>query len=82
MLARWSTEAAIAAVVVLPLVAEMTAQPCGSRAARRSIAWGSRRVRTLPGRLVPPPRPARRASWPTARAARILASRALIAESG
>ena len=72
--ARSRIAAAIAAVVVLPLVEEMTAQPSGRRPARRSIAWGSRRVSTLPGRLVPPPRPARRASSPTARAAAILTS--------
>ena len=55
-------------------VLEMIAEPSVSRPASDSIACGSRRVRTLPGRLVPPPRPARRATSPTARAARILAS--------
>ncbi len=66
---RSSTEATIAAVVVLPLVAESTTLPRRSRAASRPMARGSRRVSTLPGSDVPPPRPARRASSPTALAA-------------
>ena len=41
--------ATIAAVVVLPLVAETTTLPCGSRAASRAIACGSARISTLPG---------------------------------
>ncbi len=41
--------AAIAAVVVLPFVAEMTAAPAGSLAASRSIAPGSSFERSLPG---------------------------------
>ena len=46
--------ATIAAVVVLPLVAETTTLPCGSRAASRAIACGSARISTLPGSDVPP----------------------------
>ena len=63
--------AAIAAVVVLPFVAETSADPSGSRAARRSIAPGSAFQSSLPGRVVPPPRPASRETAPTARAPRI-----------
>ena len=73
MPARLSTDATIAAVVVLPLVAEITTEPRGRRADSSEIAPGSSAISTLPGRLVPPPRPARRASSPTARAAAILA---------
>ena len=72
--ARSRIEATIAAVVVLPLVAEMTTEPRGSRAASSPIARARARISTLPGRLVPPPRPARRASSPTARAAAIFAA--------
>ena len=71
---RSRIDATIAAVVVLPLVAEMTTLPCSSRAASRPIACGSTRVSTLPGSDVPPPRPARRASAPTAWAAATLAA--------
>ena len=60
--------AIIAAVVVLPLVAETTTLPCGSRAPSRAIACGSARISTLPGSDVPP-RPARRSAVPVARAA-------------
>ena len=52
--------AAIAAVVVLPFVALITALPCASRRASSPIACGSSRVSTLPGSDVPPPRPAAR----------------------
>ena len=52
--------AVIAAVVVLPFVALITALPCASRRARIPIACGSSRVSTLPGSDVPPPRPAAR----------------------
>ena len=50
-------DATIAAVVVLPLVAETTTLPRGSRAASREMARGSARISTLPGSDVPP-RPA------------------------
>ena len=63
--------AAIAAVVVLPFVAEMTAVPAGSRAASRSIAPGSSFERSLPGTVIPAPAPTRRESAATPRAARI-----------
>ena len=76
--ARGST-ATIAAVVVLPLVAEMTRLPCSSRPASSPIACGSRRVSSLPGSDVPPPRPARRASAPTALAAATLGASRLTA---
>ena len=52
--ARSRMPATIAAVVVLPLVAEMTALPRCRRAPRRAMAWGSRRIRSLPGSDVPP----------------------------
>ena len=65
--------ATIAAVVVLPFVAEMSTEPRGSRPARRSIASGSSFHRSLPGMVVPPPVRASRDSPPTARAARISA---------
>ena len=60
--------AAIAAVVVLPFVAETSAEPCGSRAARRSIAPGSSFQSSLPGQ--------RRAAAGAARAARAAPPRA------
>ena len=47
--------AVIAAVVVLPFVAESAAEPCGSRAASREIADGSSFQRSFPGSVVPPP---------------------------
>ena len=46
--------ATIAAVVVLPFVAETTALPSGSRAPSRSSAPGSSRHRSFPGSVVPP----------------------------
>jgi hypothetical protein len=61
--------AAIAAVVVFPFVAEITALPCASRRASSPIACGSSRVSSLPGSVVPPPRPAARTTVPTAFAA-------------
>jgi hypothetical protein len=66
--------AAIAAVVVLPFVAEITAEPSGSLAARRSIAPGSSFQSSFPGTVVPPPAPARRDSRPAARATAISAA--------
>jgi len=66
---RSRIEATMAAVVVFPLVAETTTEPCSRRPASIRIAWGSRRISTLPGSDVPPPRPARRARPPTALAA-------------
>ena len=60
-------DAASAAVVVLPLVAETTTLPRGSVAASRVIAPASIRSISFPGRLVPP-RPAARAARPTPRA--------------
>ena len=63
--------AAIAVVVVLPLVAETSATPPGMRAARASTAAGSIFHRTFPGRVVPPPRPTARESAPSARAAAV-----------
>ena len=67
--------AAIAEVVVLPFVAEMTAVPAGKRAARRSIAPGSSFERSLPGTVIPAPAPTRRESAATPRAARISTAR-------
>src|SRR5439155_25800727 len=61
--------ATIAVVVVFPLVAETSTEPWGSRPASRSIAPGSSFQRSLPGSVVPPPRPARRESAPAERAA-------------
>src|SRR6478609_6456616 len=61
--------AIIAVVVVLPFVADTRTDPSGSRAARRSTALGSTASRSLPGRVVPPPRPANRERAPTVRAA-------------
>jgi hypothetical protein len=54
--------AVIAAVVVLPFVAETSAAPSGSRCARRSNASGSSDESTFPGTVVPPPAPTRRES--------------------
>ena len=56
--------AAIAVVVVFPFVAETSATPSGSRAARASTAPGSAFQRSFPGSVVPPPRPAARDSAP------------------
>src|SRR5205823_14857660 len=69
--------AARAAVVVLPFVAETSAEPRGRRAASRSTAEGSSFHRSFPGRVVPPPAPASRERPPTARAARISAPRGI-----
>ena len=62
----------MAAVVVLPFVALITAEPWASRCASKPIACGSSRVSTFPGSDVPPPRPAARTSEPTALAAATL----------
>ena len=75
---RSRIDATIAAVVVLPLVAEITTLPCSRRPASSPIACGSRRVSSLPGSEVPPPRPARRASAPTAFAAASLGASRLM----
>ncbi len=72
-----SAAASSAELVVLPLVAETSTTPSGSRAARRSMASGARRSSALPGRLVPPPRPLRRDSDPITRAAAVLAGKRL-----
>src|SRR5205823_4869676 len=63
--------AAIAALVVLPFVAESRAVPSGSREASSPTAPGSTFARSFPGRVVPPPRPARRERPPAARASAI-----------
>ena len=76
---RSRIDATIAAVVVLPLVALITTLPRSRRLARRAIACGSTRVSTLPGSDVPPPRPAVRASVPTALAAATPAASRIIA---
>lgn len=49
-----STAAAIAALLVLPSVAQKSVGPSSRRPAKVPIAWGSRRTSNLPGRLVPP----------------------------
>jgi hypothetical protein len=72
--ARDEIPAVIAAVVVFPFVAEITADPSGRRAARRSIAPGSSFHRSFPGTVVPPPAPARRDSLPATRATAISAA--------
>src|SRR5580765_3389626 len=59
------------AVVVLPFVAETTAVPSGSRAASVDTAPGSIVASTLPGRVVPPPCPARRERRPASLATAI-----------
>src|SRR5271154_835633 len=59
--------AVIAAVVVLPLVAEIIALPRGRRAPRSPMAFGESLISSLPGALVPPP-PRWREIVPTARA--------------
>ena len=53
------------------IVAETTAVPLASRAARRSTAPRSSSARSLPGIVVPPPVPSRRESAATPRAAAI-----------
>ena len=60
--------AAIAAVVVLPFVAETSAEPSGRRRARRSSTSGSIDASTLPGTVVPPPAPTSRESRAATRA--------------
>ena len=67
--------AAMALVVVLPLVAETIAAPSGRRAESASIAAGSIFQRSFPGSVVPPPRPAARDSRPTSRAAEVSSAR-------
>ena len=64
-------EATIAAVVVFPFVALMIELPPGRRADSSPIACGSMRSSSRPGSDVPP-RPARRDSTPTPRAAATL----------
>ena len=60
--------ATIAAVVVLPFVAETSAEPRGSRAASGPTPLGSIVASTLPGIVVPPPRAASRERRPASRA--------------
>jgi hypothetical protein len=73
----------IPAVVVFPLVELTTIEPRSSCAASRSIASGAIRTRSRPGSVVPPPRPLRRLSAPTARATpRFAVKIALIAAAG
>ncbi len=67
--------AVIAAVVVLPFVAEISAVPSGSRAASRSTALGSSIASSFPGTVVPPPAPTSLDSPAAARAAAIPATR-------
>ena len=47
--------AAIAALVVLPFVADRITLPSGRRFASLAIAPGSIAVRSFPGTVVPPP---------------------------
>src|SRR5262249_21964088 len=68
-----------AAVVVLPLVPEITVEPAGSRRASAPRAAGSMVVRIFPGSVVPPPRPARRDRRPAARATAISRARRMAA---
>ena len=67
--------ATIPAVVVFPFVAETSADPSGSRPARSPSAPGSIVARILPGRVVPPPRPASCERRPAARATAISSPR-------
>src|SRR5262249_13062982 len=60
--------AVIAAVVVLPFVADTSTAPCGSSLASRSIAPGWAFHSTLPGSVVPPPAPKSRDVAPIPRA--------------
>ena len=69
-----SIPAAIAAVVVLPLVAEITALPALRRAESSEIASGRSLLSTMPGTLVAPP-PRSRESAPAVRAAAIAGGR-------
>src|SRR4051794_41948822 len=57
--------AAIAAVVVLPFVAEIAAVPAGGRAASRAIGPGAGFERSLPRTGGPPPAPAGRGKGAT-----------------
>ena len=68
--------ASMPAVVVLPLVALTIVDPSGSPAPSREIASGAIRSNSLPGSVVPPPRPLRRLSAPVARASPTLARKA------
>ena len=61
-------EAAIAAVVVFPFVAEMTADPSGKRRGEPVDGAGIELPDSLPGTVVPPPAPRRRERRPAARA--------------
>jgi hypothetical protein len=61
----------MAAVVVFPFVAEMSAEPMGSRRASAETAFGSIVARILPGMVVPPPRAAARERRPAIRASSI-----------
>jgi hypothetical protein len=72
---RSRIDAVIAALVVLPFVALITALPCARRCPSSPIACGSRRVSTLPGSDVPPPRRTARTIVPTAFAAATLGPR-------
>ena len=65
--ARSRIPASIAAVVVLPFVADTSTLPRDRRAPSSPIAPGSRRISTFPGALDAPP-PRRRETAPTARA--------------
>src|SRR5262249_9172216 len=60
--------AVIAAVVVLPFVAETSTVPCGSSLASRSLAPGCAFQSTLPASVVPAPAPERSHLAPTPRA--------------
>jgi hypothetical protein len=62
----------MAAVVVLPFVAETMTDPCGSLFAKRAIALRSSAFSTRPGKVVPPPRPVSRERTPALRAAKVL----------
>ena len=67
----------MAAVVVLPFVAETITEPCGSRFAKRAIALRSSAFSTRPGKVVPPPLPVSRERAPALRAARVLMTRGI-----
>ncbi len=66
--ARSSAAAIIAAVVVLPLVADTSTEPHSSRRAIRSTARGESFSSIRPGAVVPPLRPTRRLTARTERA--------------
>jgi hypothetical protein len=65
--------ATMAAVVVLPFVAEISADPRGSQAASLSTAPGSSFQSNFPGTVVPPPAPTTRERAAAARASTISA---------